>query len=106
MPIDDRMFGKLSGTQPLSDTERIRLRDQMTTDWDRRSFDRIARIHQSAPPPNEDNHGRPLTRESRAVWSFGNELNRRIEARELRKLAERVQDRERQRLDRQQTRQR
>lgn len=106
MPFDDRMFGKLSGTQPLSDTERKRLQERMVTDWDRRSFDRIARIHQAAPAPSEDNHGRPLSRESKAVWEYGNELNRRIEARELRRLAEQVQQRERQRHERQHTRQR
>ena len=106
MPIDNHMFGNLSQTQPLSETERKRLQQSMVTDWDRRTFDRIARIHQAAPLPNADDHGRPLSRESKAVWEFGNEINRRIEARELRRLAEQVQQRERQRHNREHTRQR
>ena len=104
--FDDRMFGKLSDIKPLSRDERKALRERMSSDWDRRTFERIERAHQPTPPPAEDDLGRPLTRESKAVWIFGNELNRRIEARELRSLAERVQERERQRLDRHHTRQR
>lgn len=104
--FDDRMFGKLSGIKPLSLDERKELRGRMSSDWDRRTFERIERAHQPTSPPAEDDLGHPLTRESKAVWAFGNELNRRVEARELRSLVERVQERERQRLDRRQTRQR
>ncbi|HRO48946.1 MAG TPA: hypothetical protein PLW75_02295 [Hyphomicrobium sp.] len=103
--FDDRMFGKLGSIKPLTQDERRQLRERMSSDWDRRTFERIERVHQPTPAPAEDNLGRPLTRESKAVWAFGNELNRRIEARELRKLAERVQERDRQRLDRQHSRQ-
>lgn len=94
MPIDDRMFGKLRDVKPLTEPERKQLAAQMKTERDRAEFSRIVVDHATRAAPQQDDFGRDLVAGAQAVWEFGNELTRRLEARELRRLGERVRQRD------------
>ena len=93
MPADPSMFGNLQNVQPLTEGERERLFAQMKTDYDRQAFQRLTAQHAKQQLPQHDDWDRVLSQEVMAVWNYGREFAQRCEARDLRKLAERAQQR-------------
>lgn len=94
MRFDPRMLGRLSDVRPLNTRESESLWRQMRTSSDRSAFKRIE------ASSNEIRNSIRVLGDSaagHAVGEFAKEFADRLEARNLRDLAERVKDRDQQR---------
>ena len=90
MKIDGSMFGRLSEVQPLNETERQDIWNEMRTSADRSAF---KRVEAGSNAIRDAVHVTGNGVEAQAVGEFAKQFADRLEARDLRALANRVKDR-------------